>query len=78
MITATPRAYTVAQVAELWGVSDTFVYDLCHAGQLDGAFKLGKKLWRIPPDALGEYEARALAITNDSGEEPDPAPPPSA
>ena len=56
-----PRAYTVAQVAALWGVSDTFVYELCHSGQLPGAFKLGRKLWRIPPLALDAHELRAQA-----------------
>lgn len=63
-----PRAYTVAQVASLWGVSDTFIYDLCHSGQLPGAFKLGRKLWRIPPAALDLYEQEAAA----AGETPEP------
>lgn len=57
-VPAQPRAYSVAQVAALWGVSDTFVYDLVNAGSL-AAFKLGNKLWRIRPEALDAYERDA-------------------
>lgn len=51
------RPYTVASLAEHWGCSDTFVYDELHAGRLQG-FKLGRKLWRIRPEAVEEYECR--------------------
>ena len=46
---------TVSMVAELWEVSDTFVYHLLNSGQLAG-FRLGNKLWRIKPQALEDYE----------------------
>lgn len=52
------RNYTVAMVADLWGTSDTFVYEQIKSGRLR-AFKLGNKLWRVPPDALDEYEQAA-------------------
>ena len=71
--TPTPRALTVAQVAALWGVSDTFVYDLCNSGALPGAFKLGRKLWRIPPLALDAYELRAQAGHGEAEQEVIPA-----
>ena len=51
------RAFTVATLAEHWGVSDTFVYDRIGARELQ-AFKLGGKLWRIRPEAVEDYECR--------------------
>jgi len=62
----TPRAFTVAVLADHWGVSDTFIYDQIGSGRLR-AFKLGNKLLRIAPDAVAEYEAAAQLAT-------DPAP----
>ena len=47
--------YTVANLAEHWGVSGTFVYSHLNSGQLKG-FKLGGKLWRIGHDAVLEFE----------------------
>ena len=79
--TPSPRAHTVAQVAAMWGVSTTFVYELINAGGLPGAFKLGNKLWRIPPLALDAYELRAQAGHDDTAEgerEIAPAPLPDA
>lgn len=49
------KPITVAALAERWGCSDTFVYGLLTSGQLEG-FKLGKKLWRISPDAVERFE----------------------
>ncbi len=53
-----PKALTVANVAQHWGVSTTFVYDQIAAGKLE-AFRLGGKLIRIKPEAVADYERRA-------------------
>ena len=59
MTNGTPeRPLTVAQLAEHWQVSDTFIYDEIKAGRLE-AFKLGGKLWRVSPQAVVAYEDRA-------------------
>lgn len=63
----TEKPYTVAQLAEHWGVSDTFVYDEINRGRL-GHLRLGGKLLRVPVSAVAEYEARAAV-------EPNAAPP---
>jgi excisionase family DNA binding protein len=52
------QAHTPATLAKFWGVSSSFVYDLCKSGRLPGAFKLGGKLWRIPVTAVEAYELR--------------------
>lgn len=49
------KPITVAALAERWGCSDTFIYGLLTSGQLEG-FKLGKKLWRISPEAVERFE----------------------
>lgn len=60
-------AYSVAMLAERWGVSTTFVYSEIERGKLR-AFKLGAKLIRISKDAVEEYEK--------AGETAQPAPEP--
>lgn len=65
----TPKAMTVASLAQHWGVSTTFVYDQIHAGRL-GAFRLGGKLWRIPVAAVEAYEEAATVQLAA----PDPSP----
>lgn len=52
-----PNVLTVAMLAERWGTSATFVYDLIRAGRLP-AFRLGGKLLRIRPDDVEEFECR--------------------
>lgn len=52
-----PENMTATQLAARWGVSNTFVYDLLHTGQLPG-FKLGPKLWRIRLADVVAYEGR--------------------
>ena len=54
--TSLERPYTVAMLAERWGVSDTFVYDQIACGSLR-AFKLGTKLLRVKPEWVRDYEA---------------------
>lgn len=49
------QPYSPATLAQRWGCSTTLIYDLLNAGTLKG-FRLGK-LWRIPADAVEEYES---------------------
>lgn len=66
----TQKAMTVASLAAHWGVSDTFVYSLIKAGELE-AFRLGGKLIRIRPEAVEAYEARtATTETDEAPDEP--------
>ena len=46
--------YTVEEVAELWGVHPSTVYQLLRSGRLRG-FKPGNS-WRVTMDAIKEYE----------------------
>ena len=55
-------AFSVAQVADRWGVSTRHIYDLCAKGDL-GHLRLGKSLIRITverwgPIAKGGFPAR--------------------
>ena len=47
----------VAMVAERWGTSDTFVYDLVRTGRLR-SFRLGAKLIRIKLEDVEAFECR--------------------
>ena len=58
-----PKAWSVAALAEHWECSTTFVYQQIACGNLR-AWKLGGKLYRIPLDAVEEYEARALVTVS--------------
>ena len=49
------RAMTPYQVANIWGCSPNHVRNLINRGELR-AFRLGKRLFRIPAEAIGEYE----------------------
>lgn len=60
----TDKPYTVASLAALWGVSDTFVYDEIKRGNL-GHMRLGGKLIRIPVADVEAYEARATVAASD-------------
>jgi excisionase family DNA binding protein len=51
-----PKRLTPKELAEIWGVSARTVNRLCKAGKLR-AVPLGN-LFRIPPDAVLEYEER--------------------
>lgn len=55
------RAYTPDSLAAHWGCSAAHVRNLIHKGELR-AFRLGKRLFRIMPDAVREYEEAQLAI----------------
>jgi len=56
------RLYTVAMLAERWGVSSTFVYSLVQSGALV-AFRLGGKLWRVRVEAVEDYECRMQSVS---------------
>ena len=47
------KAYSPKEVMELLGISQTTVYRWLESGELP-AVKIGKKLWRIPAEALEE------------------------
>lgn len=51
-----PPILTVAALAERWGTSTTFVYNLLYSGSLEG-FRLGGKIWRIKAEAVLAFEA---------------------
>ena len=52
------RLFTIAEIADLWGVSYDHVHRLIGAGRLR-AVRSGRA-WRVPASALAEYiEARA-------------------
>lgn len=52
---------TVANVADHWGCSDTFVYAQIEAGLLV-SFKLGAKLIRIKQCEVEAYELRSIVV----------------
>lgn len=56
------RPLTPEQVAAYWGCSANHVRRLIHRGELR-AFRLGDRLFRIPRDAIGEYEQRQMNDT---------------
>ncbi|HEP1824118.1 TPA: Fic family protein [Streptococcus suis] len=48
---------SVKQVAELWGISDRRVRDLCSQGKVEGAIREGR-LWKIPQDTPKPVDGR--------------------
>ena len=48
---------SVKQAAELWGISDRRVRDLCSQGKVDGAVRQGRS-WKIPRDAKKPVDGR--------------------
>lgn len=63
---AIERAYTPEELAGLWGCSANHVRTLIHRGELR-AFRLGRRLLRIPPSAIGEYERCQMTNTDSDG-----------
>lgn len=59
---------TPRQVAERWGCDAAHVQRLCRTGRLR-AMQLGRRGWRISPEALAAYEA---AQTSGSASPPSP------
>lgn len=50
------RVFTPEQVAAMWQCSSNHVRNLIHRGELR-AFRLGGRLFRIPAEAIQEFEA---------------------
>jgi excisionase family DNA binding protein len=59
-----PRVYTVAEIAQLFSISQRVVRDLIHKGELP-ALRIGRA-YRIPRKAAAAYLARALPSTSRS------------
>ena len=59
------RPYTPETLAALWGCSPNHIRNLIHRRELR-AFRLGRRLFRIPPDAVEEYE-KCQEITVSAG-----------
>jgi excisionase family DNA binding protein len=52
---------TTKEAAELWKVTERRVQVLCKAGQIEGAMRLGGKIWVIPKDASKPIDGRTKA-----------------
>jgi len=61
------RTYTPDQLAAVWGCSSNHVRNLIHSGELR-AFRLGKRLLRIPAEAVGEYEQCQMSQQNSASD----------
>lgn len=53
------KVTTPDRLARHWGCSPNHVRNLIHSGQLR-AFKLGERLWRIPIEAIDEFEQQHM------------------
>jgi excisionase family DNA binding protein len=49
---------TTKEAAELWGVTERRVQVLCAAGRIEGAQRLGGKVWIIPKGASRPIDGR--------------------
>ena len=52
---------TPKQAGELWGISERRVQVLCVNGQVQGAQRLGGKVWLIPKGAAKPIDGRTKA-----------------
>lgn len=48
---------SIRQTSEKWNLSDRWINDLCKAGRIFGAMKIGSN-WAIPEDAERPKDAR--------------------
>ena len=55
---------TPDEVARYWGCSPNHVRNLISRGELR-AFRLGARLWRIPVEAIAEYELRQMTVVDE-------------
>ena len=58
---------TPKQAGELWGITDRRVQALCASGQVQGAERLGGKVWLIPKDTLKPIDGRTKAAKMQKG-----------
>jgi excisionase family DNA binding protein len=61
-----PPPLTPEEVAERWQVPPLRVLKLCKTRRLRH-FKIGKGVYRIPVDAIPEYEARCVSSSTEDG-----------
>jgi hypothetical protein len=52
---------TPKEAGALWGISDRRVQVLCANGQVNGAQRLGGKMWVIPKDSPKPIDGRTKA-----------------
>ena len=52
---------TPKQAGEIWGISERRVQALCVNGQVNGAQRLGGKVWLIPKDTPKPIDGRTKA-----------------
>ena len=52
---------TPKEAATRWGISERRAEALCANGQIDGAERLGDKMWVIPKSALKPIDGRTKA-----------------
>jgi len=53
-----PQPYSVAQAAHVLGISQDTIRARIKDGSLKGAFRAGRKLWRVPVASVDDYQAR--------------------
>ena len=53
-----PQPYSVAQAAHVLGISQDTILAMVHDGRLKGAFRSGKRLFRIPVASVESYIQR--------------------
>jgi excisionase family DNA binding protein len=65
---APPELLTLDDVAERVGRAVSTVRSWCNSGQLEGAFRLNGRDWRVPASALQKYlEAQAKQEPSEMG-----------
>jgi len=52
------QPYSVAQAAHVLGISQDTILAMVHDGRLKGAFRSGKRLFKIPVEAVTAYMAK--------------------
>lgn len=68
-MTDLPPPLTLEEVAERWNAPPLRVLKLCKTRRLRH-FKIGKGVYRIPVDAVSEYEARCVSSSIEDGGTP--------
>ena len=49
---------TPKEAVALWGISDRRVQELCSKGKVNGAQRLGNKMWIIPKETPKQLDGR--------------------
>ncbi|MDE2102107.1 MAG: helix-turn-helix domain-containing protein [Patescibacteria group bacterium] len=61
-----PQPFTPESLAERWACSPDHIRSLCRRGRID-CFVVGRGLYRIPLDAVSDYEARRCGSSSTAG-----------